>query len=233
MLDICIVSGMHADYKKYFDKCVEMVEKNTTSPYKLYTLVTNTGSFAQNYNKLIKQGKGEYVVLLSDDVLVFKNWDKALLKATDDKTGVTGLCSNCDYGDYHGYVYPFQYNGTRNIEDLNIEEVSEWAESLWGNGYKEIDVGFPPFNKPKLKFYMVMIPRKVIESVGLLNESYKNCFEDDDYSNRVKEAGLKLMYSLDSYCWHFIETSIRHNQEEHNKNFEESKKLYFSIDKHN
>ena len=53
----------------------------------------------------------------------------------------------------------------------------------------------------------VMISREVIERVGLLDDDFFLYFEDLDYSLRVKEAGLKVMYCPKSIIWHKISRS--------------------------
>jgi GT2 family glycosyltransferase len=42
-------------------------------------------------------------------------------------------------------------------------------------------------------FIAVLIPRRTIEAVGLLDEDY-DCYshQDDDYCHRVRKAGLKI-----------------------------------------
>ncbi len=48
----------------------------------------------------------------------------------------------------------------------------------------------------------VLIPRQVIETVGLLDKNFFLYFEDTDYSMRVKKAGFDLLFAPKSVIYH-------------------------------
>lgn len=48
----------------------------------------------------------------------------------------------------------------------------------------------------------LLISKKVIEKVGYLDEAYRMYFEDNDYSQRARRAGLKIGYIPAAKMWH-------------------------------
>ena len=51
------------------------------------------------------------------------------------------------------------------------------------------------------------MPRKVVEEVGMLDESYFMYTEDADWSMRVRRAGYTIMYDPTSHVWHKLSVS--------------------------
>lgn len=52
-------------------------------------------------------------------------------------------------------------------------------------------------------FFCVMLPRKVVEKVGLLASDYgPGLFDDDDYCARIRKEGLKIYLATDAYVRH-------------------------------
>lgn len=48
----------------------------------------------------------------------------------------------------------------------------------------------------------MLITRKVVEKIGLLDEKYFLYYEDVDYSLRARDAGFKIMYFPSTCLWH-------------------------------
>lgn len=66
-----------------------------------------------------------------------------------------------------------------------------WAEKL-NSMRADIVSGLPSESKGFAAFGCVLIRRKVIERIGLLDESYPFGFEDNEYSSRAETAHLKV-----------------------------------------
>jgi GT2 family glycosyltransferase len=66
------------------------------------------------------------------------------------------------------------------------------------------------FEISMLAMYCVAMRRDVWESIGPLDEAYGlGLFEDDDYSNRIRQAGLKVVCTRESYVHHFGQASFK------------------------
>ena len=48
----------------------------------------------------------------------------------------------------------------------------------------------------------MVITRRALEKVGLLDEKYFMYLEDLDYSERIKKAGFKIIYEPKAIVWH-------------------------------
>lgn len=51
---------------------------------------------------------------------------------------------------------------------------------------------------------VMMIPRRVVNQVGLMDESFPILFNDVDYCRRISDAGLKLLYYPEVTVEHFV-----------------------------
>lgn len=173
---------------------------------------TGRQTFAQAINKGIKASKNEYVLFLNDDTIVSGGWLKKFVETfKNDKVGAAGVLSNCDKGWLHNY-------------NINIAGV----ELLPGTNTREQIVPIIPqiysFKSPWneiierdwIAFYCTLIPKRIIEDVGILNEQYINSGEDVDLCNRIKKKGYKIVQNYKSFVFHFGAVG-RHILENENK----------------
>ena len=66
-----------------------------------------------------------------------------------------------------------------------------------------------------LAFFCVLLPRRVLEAVGPLDERFAvGMFEDDDYCRRVRQKGWTLAVARDSFVHHWGRGSFRRLSEE-------------------
>lgn len=80
-------------------------------------------------------------------------------------------------------------------------------------GYKKNDDG--SFNKDMSVGFitgcLMLIPEKILNTVGLLDEDYFLYSEDTDYCCRVKQAGFKLIYCASSVIYHKVSAATGDN----------------------
>lgn len=154
--------------------------------------------FAPAVNAGIRAGKAKYVCILNDDVIVSRGWLRALVDACVGGYGATGPLSNCD----KGWLHNFDINiggvnllpGSNTIEQIEpiIPQIYAW-KSPWAD--------MP--DRAWLAFYCTLIPRAVLDKVGLLNESYVNSGEDVDLCRRIAKMGYGLRQTYKSFVFHF------------------------------
>lgn len=58
-----------------------------------------------------------------------------------------------------------------------------------------------------ITFCYILIPKKILKNVGLLDESYFMYVEDLDYSYRVMKSGYKLYHICNSEIYHKVGAS--------------------------
>lgn len=150
---------------------------------------TNRG-YAGGNNQALAAARGEYVVLLNNDVVVTDGWLDDLLAAFDriPGLGVSAPRSNRIAGDQLVPDAAYQ----------NLDEMHAFArkrrERFGGEGYlTDRAIGL-----------CLCIDRRVIEEIGGIDERFGvGNFEDDDFCIRVRAAGYSIFVCDDVFIHHF------------------------------
>jgi len=149
--------------------------------------------FAGGNNLGIRQAKGEYIFLLNNDSVVDPGFLEPLVQKclNDPKIGVISP-------KIYFYHSPgiLQYTGVSEISTFTTRSVG------WGSSKK--DEG--QFEKDTETFFghgaAMMIPRKVIEKVGMMAEVFFLYYEEMDWCKRIRNAGYKIYYVHNSVVFH-------------------------------
>ena len=153
--------------------------------------------FARGVNQGIKIAKGDYICLLNDDTEVSENWLTLMLNhfETKDRKGKKRKV---------GAVAP--------MSDI----VMGWQKM---NGYKDFD---DEHDVPYLIGICLLIPKKVLNKVGLLDEQFFFGEEDLDWSMRAVDKGYNLIIAQDVFVKHF--GGVTTTKEHYEKYFPEQRK---------
>lgn len=174
------------------------------------------GGFSYGNNIGIKEAMGDFIVLLNNDTYMTPNWIEKLILHfySDEKIGMVGPRTN-NIGN----------EAKIDISYKNMDEMVEFSEELYkknrGIQYTDIRV---------LAFFCVAIKREVIEKVGLLDEAFGiGMFEDDDYCERVKKVGYRLVCADDVFIHHHLGATFDKEPAEWKQNlFKKNKAIYES-----
>jgi GT2 family glycosyltransferase/glycosyltransferase involved in cell wall biosynthesis len=151
--------------------------------------------FARANNQAISQAEGEYICLLNNDTVVAGPWLKMLVQhcQANPNLGLVGPVTNAIGNEAK---IPVGY------DDISL--LSKWfTQNQWQNFGKLSDISM-------LAFFCVLIPKFVIESVGLLDERFETgMFEDDDYNRRVRDAGFDVKLAKDVFVHHWHHASFK------------------------
>jgi GT2 family glycosyltransferase len=138
--------------------------------------------FAKAVNQGIQASTADYVCIQNNDTVMYP-YGHARLVAHLDREPLLGL------------VGPL----TNNAE--SIQRVSGPEACSEGVAY----------TSGLVAFFCTIIPRHVIDHVGLLSEDYGLGYgEDDDYCIRVRQAGFQLGVARDVYVHHDHHATYRH-----------------------
>lgn len=240
-----IIPTLSPKTKRYLDLCIDSI-RNLNYPQDLLDVVISSErayspsypgvltvkhekpmrSFAEavNFGVTRSAADSKYLFLLSDDVILTTDSLKNLVHLSDDADAILGPISNCDnYWTYH-LNFEVEHKGERlaiNERFMRLEDVSSFvpsmkrAKSLYGAGAIKVET---------LCFYATLIPRKVWQCLGPLDERYLTGFEDSDYCERAKRRGIKLFTALDALVWHFggvttSETLTQADRDENERKF--------------
>lgn len=186
---IVVNNGPDEDVHKYLEKQADVVY-----------IKKDRLKFAQAVNIGIKAGTSKHVMVLNDDTIVSKGWLSNMLELCREhpEVGAVGPLSNCDKGWRHNY--DFNMGGVNLLPGQNTIEEIEPVLSLI-HSFKS------PWNevveRDWLALYCTLIPRSVVEKIGILDEKFTNSGEDIDYCNRIRKMGYKCVSLHDSFVFHF------------------------------
>jgi glycosyltransferase involved in cell wall biosynthesis/MoaA/NifB/PqqE/SkfB family radical SAM enzyme len=215
LVSIIILTYNQLEYTK---KCLESIAANTPEPHEIiivdngstdgtvqwlrnlaaensnYRLIENKENlgFALGNNKGIAEAKGDYVVLMNNDVVVTPGWLKRLVKVAKRKpqVGIVGPMSN--------YV-----SGPQFVKEVTYKKTSLVGLSKFSKTFARKHAGqtMPYW---RVVGFCMLIKREVIDKIGGLDGRFGlGNFEDDDFSLRAALAGFESWIVKDCFVHHF------------------------------
>lgn len=173
---------------------------------------TNNG-FARANNQGIAQSTGEYLVLLNNDTIVPPGWLSRLLRHLQNPAvGVVGPVTNF-VGNEAKIDVAYQTWG-------EMETLAR--EFTWAHENEVADIHM-------LAMFCVAFRRETYERIGPLDEQFGiGMFEDDDYAQRIKAHGLRVVCAADVFVHHFGQAAFKKliDQGGYNELFERNRRLY-------
>lgn len=146
--------------------------------------------FAGGNNQGLRLAKGRHCVLLNADTLVTPGWLEGLMAHADADPGLgaVGPCTNQAAGPQ--VEWPPSYKSARQLPAWARRRAARW---------KGLTV-----EVPWLIGFAVLVPRRVLREIGLLDELFgPGGFEDYDLCVRVRLAGYRLAIAKDVYIHHY------------------------------
>ncbi len=221
---------------EYTKSCIDSIRRCTLHPYEL--IMVDNGSSdgtvdflkAQNDVKLIvnEENKGypsgcnqgieasaaPYVLLMNNDVVVTEWWLHRMFTGffTHSEVGLVGPRS----GDSAGYqqVVP----GYETLEGL--EEFAAKLRLKAVRQFREVDF---------LSGFCLLIDRRVIDKIGLLDERFGvGNYEDQDFCRRANAAGFKALVANEVFVHHFGSRAFLQNNIDYAETLERNRQAYES-----
>lgn len=150
--------------------------------------------FPKGCNQGIEIATGENILLLNNDIIVTVNWLSNMVKClySSEDIGAVGAVSNSVA--YYQQI-PINYSNLDELngfaERYNISDSSKWEERI------------------KLIGFCMLIKKKVLDEIGLLDERFSpGNFEDDDLSLRIREKGYRNILCKDTFVHHYGSASF-------------------------
>lgn len=179
------------------DGSLELLEKR----YKeidIIRLKKNIGFSGANNIGIRKalNNNSQFVLLLNNDTVIDRCMVEELLKYADEDTVTAPK------------MYYFKRKSTINyaggkVDWDNVESVNFGVRKLDTKQYSKVkQVEYVPFAG-------VLIPKKILKTVGRMDEKYFLYYEDTDYCVRIKEKGFRIIYVPDAKLWHCVNYSTR------------------------
>ena len=149
--------------------------------------------FAHGNNLGAQKARGDLLVFLNNDIVLTPGWLENLAAyLRDPHVGLVGPLTNSS-GNESRISAPYR----------NLQELESFARSISGANKGRA------FNISMLAFFCVALRRDVFLEVGGLDERFGlGMFEDDDYAERVRRAGLKILCTQDVFIHHWGSASF-------------------------
>jgi GT2 family glycosyltransferase len=159
--------------------------------------------FAKGNNVAIKIAKGRHILLLNSDTVVQPDtFDKMIKKADSDpmigSVGPKILLANGQLDPSSRRMFPNPANSFLRLFGLKK--------------FSNYNVGGPIDQEMEVEAIMgacMLVPRPVLDKVGLLDEEFFFYGEDLDWCYRIKQAGYKIIYFPSAQILHLKSASSR------------------------
>jgi GT2 family glycosyltransferase len=174
-----------------------------------YTAPQRQG-FSKNYNLGIHHSVGEYVLVLNNDTILHPNALNHLISAAR-KNPIYGMLG----------AKLFSANGK--IQTVCVRKLQTPLSYLWINLF--LDAGLPlgklkdRYDRLKLEYRSsgpvpcisgacMLLPRAVLEKIGMLDEAYDFYYEDIEWCHRVHVHGMEVAYIAEAEITHYGDQSL-------------------------
>ena len=164
---------------------------------------TNRG-YAGGNNDGIADARGEYVVLLNNDVIVTDGWLDGLLDPFRrlPAVGITAPRSNRVVG--HQQLPVLTYQNENELVTFAAARREEWSRSGY---FADRAIGL-----------CLCIDRRLLQQIGGMDERFGlGNFEDDDFCIRTRAAGYSIYVCDDVFIHHFGSRSFEANKVDYTK----------------
>lgn len=175
-------------------------------------LIKNTANmgFAKANNQAIKISQGDFILFLNTDVEVLNNCVNKMFHLMKENSKIAGLTCQSLYDDKK----TVQHNCRRFPKIMTAlfdnTFLGRWfPENKVIKSYRMRDWAFDNFrevDQPPMTCFMVR--RKVVDTVGLLDENLFLFFNDVDWCFRIKGVGFKIFHTPDAQVIHYESISV-------------------------
>ncbi|WP_350284722.1 glycosyltransferase family 2 protein [uncultured Croceitalea sp.] len=149
--------------------------------------------FAGGNNLGVKEARGDYLLFINNDTIVPKGFIEPLVKTFAQDTTI-------------GMVSPkikFHWDPTL-IQYAGYTRMNQWTIRNNSIGYRQKDDGRYDVacETESIHGAAMMVPKHVVETVGMMTEIYFLYYEEHDWAEMIKRAGYKIYYQPKSYILH-------------------------------
>jgi GT2 family glycosyltransferase/2-polyprenyl-3-methyl-5-hydroxy-6-metoxy-1,4-benzoquinol methylase/glycosyltransferase involved in cell wall biosynthesis/Flp pilus assembly protein TadD len=233
LASIVILTYNQLDYTKI---TIDSIRRHTKNPYEII-VIDNASSdgtveyleaqkdiravfneenlgFPAGCNQGMEIAKGDYVVLLNNDVIVSDNWLEDLIECAESSSqiGIVGPMSNRISG----------YQLETNVSYKKVSQVHDFAAKYRRKNRKRLS------ESPRVAGFCMLIKRDLLDKIGGLDVAFGigNC-EDDDYCLRARLAGYNVVIAGDVFIHHFGSKSFGKDGLEKYKEFIRANEVIF------
>lgn len=163
-------------------------------PRRRIVLNADNRGFAAANNQGLALAVGDYLVMLNNDTEVTPGWLRTLVNHLRRDASL-------------GMVGPVTDNiGNEARIEMRYRDGAEMRRKAAAYVRRHMGRLLP---MRTLAFFCAVLPRRVYQAIGPLDEAFGlGFFEDDDYCRRIEQAGLKLACAEDAFIHHHLSASF-------------------------
>lgn len=147
---------------------------------------------------LAKEG-WEYVIFISDDVFIADNTIQKLVNGCPGQNFISNPYCNSDLGSQ--FFGQFAWNLPTKFDMSVVENDIRTLTNTW-------QAPITLFRVPWVAFYCTMIPRRIWDAVGGLDEELDVRHNDQDFCIRASALGFPAMINLGAIAYHFGDRTL-------------------------
>ena len=180
------------------DGTSEMIKKE----FKSVNLITNAKNlgFSKAHNQAMRESKGDFILVLNDDIVVKEFCLSTMVEFLEknSRIGMVGCKFLFPDGSFQESSFKFPQ---KNLDWLKGRIVG--SESVRSGRLHSTDYVMGAF---------MMMPRFVLEKVGLFDEQFFIFCEEIDLAYRIKKNGYEIWYNPEGEIIHSHGVTTRHHQ---------------------
>jgi hypothetical protein len=200
------------------DPCREKIKDFL--PKVKYLVNKENEGFSKGYNKTIKHSLGEYYLMLNSDIEVLEKGISKLLAEAKELKGKAVLGGKLLYPDKSNQDSAFH------LPTLG-GAFKEYFLKKTGSYFMFQPKTEKPSKVEGLVMACLLIPKKILNKVGLLDEGTFIFFEDIEYARRLKQFRIPVYFIPDAQFIHYHGGSTQKiGQEKANEHLIEASKHY-------
>lgn len=149
--------------------------------------------FAAGNNFGLMRARGDYVLLLNNDIEVPKGFMEPLIDKLENNPGIGAVSPLIKF-----YYQPdtIQYAGYTPINNITMRQ------SAIGYGQKDVGQFNTDRETPSAHGAAMMVPISVVKEVGLMSYIFFLYYEEADWCSRISKAGYSMFFVHNSYVLH-------------------------------
>ena len=163
--------------------------------------------FSANHNQVIRVGRGHYLLILNDDMIVLPGAFEKMVRFMElhSEVGAVG----CKLLNPDGTLQRSCWRGYPSILESTIRAFYLWKffpkASFIRRTYLPLEELTGVTEVDQLLGACIMVRREVLDTVGYLDERFYMTREDTDWCQRIKAAGWKIYWVPDGEIIHLGE----------------------------
>lgn len=159
---------------------------------------TNLG-FAGGNNLGIKDARGKYILLLNNDTEVAPGFLEPMVELLEGNSSIGAVSPKIKF-----YYQP------NTIQYAGFTAMNPFTLRMSAIGSHQVDTGEFDATRPTHFAHgcAMMVPRSVIDDVGLMPEMYFLYYEEHDWSKMILRAGYSIYYQPQSVVLHKESISV-------------------------